>query len=147
VQLSWKGAAEKSGKVKDIQFVKELGDGLPAIVADAAQLQQVVLNLLLNAVDAIQEKGTIMIKSLTERKDSVQIVVADTGKGIDEQGLEKIFQPFFTTKPKGTGLGLSICKRLIDQHHGMLRVAQNPDGGLIFTICLPREQKNEDCSP
>ena len=147
VQLSWKGAAEKTGKVKDIQFVKELSDGLPSIVADAAQLQQVVLNLLLNAVDAIQEKGTITIKSLTDRQDSVQVVVADTGKGIDEQGLEKIFQPFFTTKPKGTGLGLSISKRLIEQHQGMLRVALNPDGGLMFKICLPREQKNEGCSP
>jgi len=147
VQLSWKGAGEKTGKVKDIQFVKELSDGLPSIVADAAQLQQVVLNLLLNAVDAIQEKGTITIKSLTERKDFVQVVVADTGKGIDEQGLEKIFQPFFTTKPKGTGLGLSICKRLIEQHHGLLRVDLNPDGGLMFKICLPREQNNEGCSP
>jgi len=147
VQLSLKGAGEESGKVKNIEFVKELGDGLPVIVADAAQLQQVVLNLLLNAVDAIQEKGTITVKSLTKGKDSVQIVVADTGKGIDEQGLEKIFQPFFTTKPKGTGLGLSICKRLIEQHHGRMQVARNPGGGLMFTICLPREQNNEGCSP
>ena len=111
------------------------------------KLQQVVLNLLLNAVDAIQEAGTITVKSLTERKESVQIVVADTGKGLDDQALEKIFQPFYTTKPKGTGLGLSICKRLVEQHHGMLRVAHNPAGGLIFTICLPREQKEGGCSP
>jgi two-component system sensor histidine kinase AtoS len=147
VQLSWKGAAEKTGKVKDIQFVKELLDGLPPIVADAAQLQQVILNLLLNAVDAIQEKGVITVKSLTEREESVQIVVADTGKGINEEGLEKIFQPFFTTKPKGTGLGLSICNRLIEQHHGRMRVFLNPDGGLTFTICLPRVQKSEGCAP
>jgi two-component system sensor histidine kinase AtoS len=147
VQLSWKRAGEKPGKVKNIQFVKELDDGLPSIVADAAQLQQVVLNLLLNAVDATLEKGTITVKSLTKGKDSVQIVVADTGKGIDDQGLEKIFQPFFTTKPKGTGLGLSICKRLIEQHHGRMQVVRNPGGGLMFTICLPREQNIEGCSP
>jgi len=146
-QLSWKGAAEKSRVAKDIHFVKELSADLPPIVADAAQLQQVILNLLLNAIDAIQEKGTITVKSLTEREDSVQIVVADTGKGLDEQGLEKIFQPFYTTKPKGTGLGLSICKRLVEQHHGRLRVFHNPEGGLIFKICLPREQKSEGCSP
>lgn len=146
VQFLWKGAEEKGEKVKDIQFVKELSNRLPPIVADAAQLQQVVLNLLLNAVDAIQEKGTITVLSYTENKDTVQIMVADSGKGLDAQGLKKIFQPFFTTKPKGTGLGLSICKRLIDQHHGKLLVAQNPDGGLSFTICLPREQKSEGCS-
>jgi two-component system sensor histidine kinase AtoS len=147
VQMSRKGASEQAGKVKDIQFVKELSDELPPIVADGAQLQQVFLNLLLNAVDAIQEKGKITIKSLPQGKDSVQIVIVDNGKGIDAQGLEKIFQPFFTTKPKGTGLGLSICKRLIDQHYGRIRVALNPDGGLVFTICLPRVQKKEDCSP
>ena len=116
-------------------------------MADGAQLQQVVLNLLLNAVDAIQEKGAITVKSLTKGEDAVQIVIADTGKGIDAGDFEKIFQPFFTTKPKGTGLGLSICKRLIDQHYGRIRVAPNPDGGLVFTICLPMVQKNEDCSP
>jgi two-component system sensor histidine kinase AtoS len=147
VQLSWAGTAEQTGKVKDIQFIKELSVGLPSIVADGAQLQQVVLNLLLNAVDAIQEKGAITVKSLTKGEDAVQIVIADTGKGIDARDFEKIFQPFFTTKPKGTGLGLSICKRLIDQHYGRIRVAPNLDGGLVFTICLPRVQKNEDCSP
>jgi two-component system sensor histidine kinase AtoS len=147
VQLSWAGTAEKTGSVKDIQFIKELSVGLPSIVADGAQLQQVVLNLLLNAVDAIQEKGAITVKSLTKGEDAVQIVIADTGKGIDARDFEKIFQPFFTTKPKGTGLGLSICKRLIDQHYGRIRVAPNLDGGLVFTICLPRVQKNEDCSP
>jgi two-component system sensor histidine kinase AtoS len=146
VQLSWKGAGAKTGKAKDIQLVKELSEDLPPIVADAAQLQQVVLNLLINATDAIQDKGTITVKTLTKREDSVQIMVADTGKGLDDQSLEKIFQPFFTTKPKGTGLGLSICKRLVEQHHGMLRAVHNPEGGLVFTICLPREQKNEACS-
>jgi signal transduction histidine kinase len=75
--------------------------------------------------------------------DSIQIVVSDNGKGILESGLEKIFLPFFTTKPKGTGLGLSICKRLIEQQNGTISVARNPEGGLTFTIRLPIEQVSE----
>ena len=72
--------------------------------------------------------------------DEIRIDVADNGKGIAESDLEKIFLPFFTTKPKGTGLGLSICKRLIEQHNGTISVARNREGGLTFTIRLPIEQ-------
>jgi two-component system sensor histidine kinase AtoS len=129
-------------QAKEIEFVKELGD-LPLIVADAAQLQQVILNLLLNAVHAVHDGGTIRLATTAMVDDAIQIVVADNGKGIAELGLEKIFLPFFTTKPKGTGLGLSICKRLIEQHNGTIRVARNPEGGLTFTIRLPVQQTRE----
>jgi len=133
---------EQSRPIKAIEFVKDLND-LPLIVADAAQLQQVILNLLLNAVHAVHDRGTIRLATSAKVDDSIQIVVSDNGKGIIESGLEKIFLPFFTTKPKGTGLGLSICKRLIEQQNGTIGVARNPEGGLTFTIRLPIEQVSE----
>jgi len=133
----------KSGEIKDIQFVSELDDQLPQIVADSAKMQQVILNLLLNAVYAIQEVGTISVKTSADGTDSIRIMVSDTGEGIDGQDIERIFLPFFTTKPKGTGLGLSICKRLVEQQNGTLHVGRNPKGGLMFTIILPVEQEGE----
>jgi two-component system sensor histidine kinase AtoS len=132
----------RSTPPKEIEFVKDLND-LPFIVADAAQLQQVILNLLINAVHAVHDRGTIRLSTSAKMDDSIQIVVSDNGKGIIESGLEKIFLPFFTTKPKGTGLGLSICKRLIEQQNGTIDVARNPEGGLTFTIRLPIEQAGE----
>ena len=134
-----------SEPVKDIQFVTDLSDQLPQVVADRAQLQQVILNLLLNAVYAVQQAGTISVTTSVEGHGSIQIVVSDTGKGIAEQDFDRIFQPFFTTKPrgKGTGLGLSICKRLIEQQNGTINVARNPEGGSTFTIHLPVEREAE----
>jgi len=132
----------RSRPTKAIEFVKDLNN-LPLIVADAAQLQQVILNLLLNAVHAVQDRGTIRLETSAKVDDSIQIVVSDNGKGIIESGLDKIFLPFFTTKPKGTGLGLSICKRLIEQQNGTIGVARNPEGGLTFTIRLPIKQVSE----
>jgi two-component system sensor histidine kinase AtoS len=136
------GAAPRSAK--DIQFVKHLNHRLPPIVADAAQLQQVILNLLLNAVHAIPETGTISVTTRSHSAGSIRIAVSDTGKGIEGDDIEKLFQPFFTTKAKGTGLGLSICKRLIEQHNGRIHVARNPEGGLTFAIDLPVDQKSGD---
>jgi two-component system sensor histidine kinase AtoS len=127
-------------ETKEIRFVRSLSERLPKIVADSGQLQQVILNLLLNAVHAIQETGTISVKTSTDSEGFIRIVVSDTGKGIDGDAIDKIFQPFFTTKTKGTGLGLSICKRLIEQQNGTIGVARNPDGGLVFTIDLPVAQ-------
>ena len=131
----------KSGGIKDIQFARDLDDQLPQIVADSAKLQQVIVNLLLNAIDAIQENGTISVNTSPEGEGLIRIMVSDTGKGIDGQGVQRIFLPFFTTKPKGTGLGLSICKRLIEQQGGTINAARNPKGGLTFTIILPVDRE------
>jgi signal transduction histidine kinase len=132
---------------RKIEFVKDLSSDLPQIVADPNQLQQVFLNLILNAMDAIasisDRQGVITIQTRQFSSEFVQISIADNGKGIASEALEKIFNPFFTTKPQGTGLGLAITKRLIEQHNGgSITVAQNPDGkGVIFTITLPVEAK------
>jgi two-component system sensor histidine kinase AtoS len=140
--FSLKSPSQKpsSRSEKDVRFIRELSDTLPRIVADSAQLQQVILNLLLNAIYAVQDAGSISVETRENTGGFVRIVVSDTGKGIKEAEIDKLFLPFFTTKPRGTGLGLSICKRLIEQHNGTIQVARNPDRGLAFTIDLPIEQ-------
>lgn len=130
---------------KQIEFVKDFSPDLPHIIADPGQLQQVFLNLILNAVASITEQGTITIQTRQSANGNVQINVADNGKGIDSQSLGEIFKPFFTTKSQGTGLGLAITKRLVEQHNGgSIIVSNNLDGkGVTFTITFPVEPKSE----
>jgi signal transduction histidine kinase len=96
------------------------------------------MNLLLNAAEAMQGGGTLTLKTLyEENSNSLHIMISDSGKGIDDKAMARIFQPFFTTKAKGTGLGLAITKRLIEQHDGSISVRNNPEGGATFRIVLP----------
>ncbi|MCB2183878.1 MAG: HAMP domain-containing protein [Desulfobulbaceae bacterium] len=131
---------------RQIEFVTDLSPDLSHIIADPAQLQQVFLNLILNAVDAVsslsERQGLITIQTRQSEEGFVQISITDNGKGIGRESLGKIFNPFFTTKPQGTGLGLAITKRLIEQHNGgSITATSNPDGhGVTFTISLPVEQ-------
>lgn len=128
---------------RQIEFIKNFSPDLPHIIADPNQLQQIFLNLLLNAVDAVTaipaRQGVITIQTGKSSEESVQIAIADNGKGIDSASLKELFKPFFTTKHHGTGLGLAITKRLIEQHNGgSIVVANNPGGtGVTFTIILP----------
>jgi len=121
-----------------IHMVKEYDPTLPRTIADPFQLQQVFMNLLLNAADAMPEGGTIIVHTFRDRTgEYLYVRIADTGEGIDDGIIDKIFQPFFTTKAKGTGLGLAITKRLIEQQEGGICVQNNPDRGVAFTITLP----------
>ena len=127
---------------KQVKFVTDLNPDLPHIVADPDQLQQIFLNLILNAVDAIysipEPQGAITIQTRQSSDESIQISIANTGKRIDHKYLEEIFKPFFTTKSHGTGLGLAISKRLVDQHDGTITVANNPEEvGVTFTLTFP----------
>ncbi|HZW36796.1 MAG: ATP-binding protein [Deltaproteobacteria bacterium] len=120
-----------------ICITKELHP-LPNTMADPMQLQQVFLNLVLNAVDAMPNGGVLHVRTVYDTGPAhISIEISDTGKGISPEHSEKIFQPFFTTKPKGTGLGLAISKQLIEQHGGSITAAGNPSGGTIFGIQLP----------
>ncbi|MEW6109443.1 MAG: ATP-binding protein [Nitrospirota bacterium] len=120
-----------------INILKDLDDNLPETMADPMQLQQVFLNLLLNAAEAMPDGGTVVVKTYHDlAANSIHLEISDTGKGIDKRSKDKIFQPFFTTKPKGTGLGLAITKRLVEQQGGSIFVRDNPDGGTIFTVSL-----------
>jgi PAS domain S-box-containing protein len=116
-----------------------LAADLPRIDADAGQLQQVILNLLNNARDALEGAGEIRVETglADDRAGWVRLCVADTGPGIPPEVQRKIFLPFFTSKPGGTGLGLSISHRIVEDHHGQMAVSCPPGGGTIFTILLP----------
>jgi two-component system, NtrC family, sensor kinase len=125
---------------KGIEKRLELKDDLPPVYVDPKQIQQVFLNLFLNAVQAMQQGGTLTVQSDLSLVDGVEMVrvrVTDTGPGIPPQILEKIFTPFFTTKAQGTGLGLPICHRLVEQHGGRLSVVSRDGHGTTFTVELP----------
>jgi signal transduction histidine kinase len=132
-----KSHAITPGGQEKVRIVKDLGN-IPPVLADVSQLQQVFLNLFLNAIDAMQEGGVLEVKSfLEEGTGKVRIEVSDSGKGIREDLLGKIFEPFFTTKAKGTGLGLAISRQLIEQHEGAIEASNRPEGGMLFTIRIP----------
>jgi signal transduction histidine kinase len=123
---------------KGIELAMKLGDDLPEIEADPAQIGQVVLNMLLNAIHAITPPGRIEV-STRLAGTQVEIVFTDTGKGIPEEHLHKIFDPFFTTKDasKGTGLGLAVSYGIVKKHGGDIEVASTEGKGTIFTVRLP----------
>jgi two-component system sensor histidine kinase AtoS len=138
ISLAEKHPLLLSNNSRSITIVRAFDSCLPKIMADPIQLQQVFMNLLLNAADAIPGGGTLTAQTLLDRTSRfLRITITDTGKGIDKSIINKIFLPFFTTKPKGTGLGLAITKRLVEQHGGSIHVVNNPGGGASFTIDLP----------
>ena len=113
---------------------------------DAAQIEQVLLNLLLNAVQAIAEAGTIEIRLEASGPFAV-VRVSDTGRGIDPAHLPNIFRPFFTTKGKGTGLGLSLAQRIVEDHGGRIEVTSAPGRGSCFTFRIPFQKAGETETP
>jgi signal transduction histidine kinase len=123
---------------KDISFEFIPDDDLPAVAGISDQLRQVVLNLLLNAVESMQAGGhlTVQTEGLIEQRE-VLLSVSDSGPGIDQEILPKIFDPFITSKNTGTGLGLTITHDIIEQHHGRIEAANKPAGGAVFRVWLP----------
>lgn len=121
-----------------LQLKTDLNENLPKVFADGDQLEQVFLNLLLNARDAMPTGGELSVK--TFRSDgSIAVRIADSGVGIEEKNLKKIFDPFFSTKPtgEGTGLGLAVCYGIVTAHNGKIEVESNKNGGTSFLITLP----------
>ena len=110
------------------------------IFADKKQLQQIVWNLILNGIQAIESTGTVIIKT-SRVNSSVRVVISDTGRGILPEHIERIFKPFFTTKHKGTGLGMTITKRIIEQHNGTIEIESQPGRGTSVTVTLPNDHK------
>jgi len=131
-------------KKKFVQVVKEYTSKLPQVTVDREQIKQVFLNILLNALDATPENGTITVKTRSFLKPGgehyVQVEVTDTGCGIPSEYLEDIFTPFFTTKIKGSGLGLSISNQIIQDHKGYIDVESYVNRGSTFFINLPVSQ-------
>jgi signal transduction histidine kinase len=111
---------------------------LPETMADPMQIQQVCLNLFLNALDAMPEGGTLRVGTCVENDPArIRIDVSDTGGGVEPELRAKIFEPFFTTKGKGTGLGLAISRQLVELHGGTIDLGDAPRGGARFTVRLP----------
>ncbi|HSO86727.1 MAG TPA: ATP-binding protein [Draconibacterium sp.] len=126
---------------KQITFKLELQEDLPIFKFDYAQIEDVLLNLGINAIQSIQKTGIITFKTNYVKTDKwVKISVCDTGKGIPENLKSKIFHPFFTTRNEGTGLGLAIVKDIIDIHNGDIKVENNSGEGCTFFIFLPVER-------
>jgi len=135
--FSLKSASGGAGPVK---VVRELDARCPAIMADPMQLQQVFMNLLLNAADAMPRGGTVTVRTACNPVNrTVRVDIADTGSGIAPEAMDRLFEPFFSTKPKGAGLGLAVSKRLIEEHGGTMSATNRPEGGARFTIELPVE--------
>lgn len=119
---------------------------LPEIEVDKIQIQQVILNLIRNAVDAVcdlkeEEKKLLVVQSSLNDKKEVEVSVTDNGKGVPDSDIEKLFNPFFTTKETGMGIGLSICRSIIEGHSGKIWYSSNPVGGAIFHFSLPVKSK------
>lgn len=116
----------------------DLGEGIPAVVADRVQLQQLLLNLMLNGIEAIRDRsGELSIKSQLTDDGQLLISVTDTGVGLPTENVDQIFNPFFTTKYKGTGLGLAIARSIVESHGGRIWAAPNSGPGATFYFTLP----------
>ena len=123
---------------ENITIDLDIEDGLPPVNADGGQIQQAVIALATNAIDAMPEGGTLAFKAFAGNR-RVSVEISDTGIGIPAENMSKIFEPFFTTKDvgKGTGLGLAVCYGIITDHGGRLSVRSNVGKGTTFTIALP----------
>jgi two-component system NtrC family sensor kinase len=140
----------KKASVNGIIVREEISDQTPVVRGDPSLLQQVLLNLYNNAMDAIMERhgtegGELIIFSAPDDGGKVKLTVADNGMGISPENLKKIFSPFFTTKPvgKGTGLGLSVCYGIVDSMGGVMEVSSQRGVGTTFTIRLPAAPENK----
>jgi two-component system, NtrC family, sensor kinase len=128
-------------RFKRLTVARELDATLPATVGNAEQLTQVFMALMLNAVDAMDDRGKLTVRTgkSPHRSDEVVVEIEDTGVGIPRADQSKIFEPFYTTKPpgRGTGLGLSICYGIVEDHHGRIEVDSMPGRGATFRVFLP----------
>jgi two-component system NtrC family sensor kinase len=130
---------------QNISIQTELDSSLPMVLADADQIRQVVLNIILNASDAMPQGGELFIRSCQEPKSkSVMLKISDTGPGIPEEIQNKLFEPFFTTKQTGTGLGLAIAYGIMERHKGRLKVESTPGHGTTISVILSTDDNTAD---
>ena len=136
---------ESQSLFQNIEVKEDLAERLPLANSDTQQMYHLFMNLILNAVQAMDGKGTLTLKTTADpAKNRVKIEISDTGPGISEKNLPYLFEPFFTTKEegKGTGLGLSLAYNIVENHGGSISAENNPDRGANFIIKLPIAHKN-----
>lgn len=133
---SVKTLSAETAKMGGIRLRVETPQDLPIASIDVEQMKQVLLNLVLNAIQAMPRGGEVVLRA-TRVADSLAVEIQDEGVGIEVLNLERIFDPFFTTRPGGTGLGLSIACQIVNQHGGHIAARRNPDRGMTFTVTLP----------
>jgi signal transduction histidine kinase len=132
--------AGHSAEQKGITLRKEVPASVPPLECDPEQMKQVILNLAINAIQAMTGPGEVLLSA--KRSDSsVLISVRDQGPGVAEENLDKSFNPFFTTKEAGTGLGLSVVHQIVTQHGGLVNAERNPEGGMTFSLVIPQQQR------
>jgi two-component system NtrC family sensor kinase len=140
------GFLNKEAEYRSIQISIEIDENLPKIDTDAGRLQQVILNIINNAFAAMENNGHLRVKAYRANKDSIVLTISDTGCGIPEADIKRVFEPFFSTKTGkgGTGLGLSITYGLVEQLGGAIDVASEVNRGTTFTITLPLAIKEKE---
>jgi len=133
IALALVGAKEQGVKV-----LITLEPDLPAVAVDRVQIQQVLLNLIRNAMQAMEDVSVrqLTVAASAQARDLL-VTIRDTGTGVTPEIEAKLFQPFVTTKPEGMGIGLSVCRTIIEGHNGRLWMEQNPGGGSVFRFTLP----------
>jgi len=128
---------------KKVNFQMDLSPVLPEVPMDGEQIYQVLLNIVINAMQAMEEKGTITVKTYPlPHGKTVAVEISDTGKGMSDETMEQIFTPFFTEKNRGTGLGLSISKNIVEKHSGSITVRSREGVGTTFTIILGLQEEH-----
>jgi signal transduction histidine kinase len=124
----------------------ELSDDLPSVIGDRVQLQQVILNLLRNASDAMNDVDDrpreLVIRTARDEDDRVRLTVRDTGVGFDPQAVDRLFDAFYTTKNDGMGIGLSVSRSIIESHHGRLWAEPNDGPGATFSFSIPQRSES-----
>jgi len=135
---------ENEFRLKHIHVSKDLFKEIPDTLIDASQLEQVFVNILINSTEAIEDAGTITIRSrLAGNRHRLEVEIRDTGCGISTEHMAKIFEPFFSTKSKGTGLGLAVSYGIVRNHQGHIRVTSEPGRGSCFVVELPIIRQSE----
>jgi signal transduction histidine kinase len=123
----------------------DLADNLPSVIADRVQVQQVLMNLMLNGIEAMSDSGGVLtIESQSGADGAIQISVNDTGPGLPPDKADQIFDAFYTTKPQGSGMGLAICKSIVESHDGRIWASGKGGCGAMFHFTLPADPSEAD---
>ncbi|HET9036700.1 MAG TPA: ATP-binding protein, partial [Myxococcaceae bacterium] len=128
-----------------VRLETQMASELPPVLGDAVQLQQVLMNLLMNAMDAMEgvdpKQRVVQVTTAAERGERVRLEVTDAGPGVDPDARARLFEPFFTTKPNGLGMGLALCRSIAEAHGGRIQPLERPGPGTTFQVSFPARRR------